>query len=83
MFKTLTKTANKEDKKSWIKKLITKEKTNKYLASGDVVNIIYNGEQVCTYSVEEDLYIDEFGIFEFRNEFGLTKGLGGYFGKRY
>ena len=53
---------------------------------GDTITLIYyrdDGEEVeYTKEIKSEFVLTDYGIFEFENEFGLTKGVGGYFGER-
>lgn len=59
----------------------------RHVNPGDTIVIQYennNGEMI-SYSEEirESFTITDAGIFEFVNEFGLDKGIGGYFGQKF
>ena len=56
------------------------------ISPGDTITLIYyrdDGEKVeYTKEIKSKFVLTDYGMFEFENEFGLTKGVGGYFGER-
>ncbi len=62
-------------------KVLNRKKENIYLASGDTISVWEGNELLLEEAVTKSMHVTEVGIFEFEDEFGLTEGIGGYFGR--
>lgn len=54
----------------------------RFAGKGCTVKIKDGDETILEEEIKEDMTITEYGIFEFKNEFGCKKGIGGYFGEK-
>ncbi len=57
-----------------------------YMAPGDTITLSYTDADGATTtvleeSIEEEISVDTASVFKFTNEFGLSAGIGGVFGK--
>jgi len=54
----------------------------RHVCPGDKVTLMYHDEEIMECDITEEYDIDEVGVAEFTDEFGVKRGIVGFFGER-